>query len=253
VYRARQIAKKLVDHDIIALCETFDPQGLGVLVASLQEFSGNAFHVVSSPLPANDYLLSGGCLLLSKYSIESADAITFSKSSTFWSHGIFADGFAAKGALLVRIRLPGDAQSATLLNCLVTHLEARSAECRAQQIGELADFLRLHDEGKPFVLLGDLNTQADDRAAYGSLRDRFTINGTRLRDAWEEMRGFGGGTSEPLSDAGGKRIDYILYSPGYGKPHIRLAGIDVFQLRNKQVGSLSDHAAVSATFRIHCD
>jgi endonuclease/exonuclease/phosphatase family metal-dependent hydrolase len=249
VYRAEHIAKEFVDYEIIGLCEAFDPKCQRALVESLQKQSGNAFHVVSSPLPPRSYLLGGGCLVLSKYPIESMEAITFDDASTFWSRGVFADGFAAKGAILARIRLPGPLRSRTLLNCVVTHLEARSEECRIKQIAELAEFLRRHACGHPTILMGDLNTSADS-PAYNGLMDGLKIDGTPLRDAWSELRDFGGGTSEPLVNDGGDRIDYILYAPGRGECRMRLNGVNVRPLRDKRVGSLSDHAAVEATFTV---
>jgi endonuclease/exonuclease/phosphatase family metal-dependent hydrolase len=250
LYRAQCIAKALASYDIIGLCEAFDPKCQRALVDSLQELSRNAFHVVSSPKPPRSYLLSGGCLLLTKYPIESIEAITFSSTSTFWSHGIFADGFAAKGAILARIRLPGPRESGTLLNCVVTHLEARSKDCREKQIDELADFLHRYAGGNPTILMGDLNTSAEDEEEYARLRDALQIDGASLRDAWAELGVSDGGTSDPLTHDGGDRIDYILYAPGTGERRIRLTDVSVRPLRDKRVGSLSDHAAVEGTFEV---
>ena len=127
-------------------------------------------NVVSSPVPPTSYLLSGGCLLLSKHPIESMETITFNDASTFWSHGVFADGFAAKGALLARVRLPGAVGSHTVLNCVVTHLEARSDDCRAKQLDELADFLHRYADRNPTIVMGDFNIPAEDQTAYEGLQ-----------------------------------------------------------------------------------
>jgi endonuclease/exonuclease/phosphatase family metal-dependent hydrolase len=249
-YRAKSSATELSNYDIVGLCEVFDPKCQRELVNSLQELSGNAFHVVSSPMPPRSYLLSGGCLLLSRYPIESMEAITFRSTSTFWSHGVFADGFAAKGAILARIRLPGPRKSGTLLNCVVTHLEARAPDCRETQIDELADFLRQHAHGNPTILMGDFNIPAEDDENYVRLRNALHVDSDRLRDAWAELGDASGGTSDPLADDGGDRIDYIMYAPGTGKRRIRLTDVSVRPLRDKQVGSLSDHAAVEGTFEV---
>jgi endonuclease/exonuclease/phosphatase family metal-dependent hydrolase len=246
--RAECIAKEFSGYDIIGLCEVFDPKCQKALVDSLRELSGNAYYIVSSPMPPRSYLLGGGCLLLSKYPIESMEAITFSDASTFWSHGVFADGFAAKGVILAKIRLPGPRESGNLLNCVVTHLEARSHDCRTKQIAELADFLRRHADGHPTILMGDFNIRAQDVEDYTILRDSLTIDGARLNDAWKELKLAGGGTSDPLATDGGDRIDYFFYAPGSGECRIRLSDVNVRQLRDHRVGSLSDHAAVEGTF-----
>jgi endonuclease/exonuclease/phosphatase family metal-dependent hydrolase len=134
------------------------------------------------------------------------------------------------------------------VNWVVTHLEAQSGDCRVKQIDELASFLRRYADGNPTVVMGDFNIHAEDHKAYVSLRDTLKIDSARLRDAWEELRGSSGGTSEPLTNDGGDRIDYILYSSGRGECRIRISDVNIRQLRNRRVGSLSDHAAVEETF-----
>jgi endonuclease/exonuclease/phosphatase family metal-dependent hydrolase len=248
LYRARRIADKFADYDIVGLCEAFDPTCLESLIHSLQERSGNAFSVVSSPLPSSGCFLGGGCVLLSRYPIESVEAIRYSNSSTIWNHGIWADGFAEKGAILARIRLDSRMNTESSLACVVTHLEARSPDCRAKQISELADALRHWSHGNPLVVMGDLNTVAQDGQAYTSLTNALTTEGGQLHDAWEEVGASQGGTSEPMSKDGGDRIDYIFYEPGRGNHRIHLTDVSVLQLHDELVGSLSDHAAVECAF-----
>jgi endonuclease/exonuclease/phosphatase family metal-dependent hydrolase len=96
------------------------------------------------------------------------------------------------------------------VNVFSTHLDNSSAEIREAQVRELIAFLSRFPE--PQVVLGDLNA-VPDAPEIRALSDR-------LFDAWSEAVDEDRAVGYPDNPAGpgtrtrGKRIDYILHSPG---------------------------------------
>lgn len=256
-YRARTIGRLVAPHDLVGLCEVFDPRYRQALIDSAQAEAVDAFHVVWTKKPPGVGFANSGLLLLSRFAIEENHAITYADASRFSTHGFRADAFAAKGAIHARLRLR--AAPALRLDCFLTHLESRSASARAGQLRQLADFMHEHaDPARPALLMGDLNvtagngTDAEDDSPYARLTAELARSGIRLTDVGATRVEAGGGsgavgTSNPLSPDGGNRIDYIWVSCGSGGDW-RLTASDVEVIRFLDVevpeGSLSDHSGV---------
>jgi endonuclease/exonuclease/phosphatase family metal-dependent hydrolase len=131
-----------------------------------------------------------------------------------------------------------------------THLEAFSADVRAQQAAELLGALL--GSRRPVVLVGDLNSTPDDAAgAYGTL----TRGG--FADAWVVVHGPEGGfTSGQSADLDNvpslldHRIDDVLYQP----VGVRATAAEVIgeELGDRTPAGLwpSDHAGVVARLRL---
>ncbi len=188
--------------------------------------------------------------------------MTYRDASRFISHGFRADGFAAKGVLHARIRL-GDAPGESL-DCFLTHLESRSAPARKSQLEELARFIAAHaSTERPAVLLGDLNIAADyppcpakgvSASPYQELLAALASSGLAWIDVWPSLDSGAGGTSEPLDERGGRRIDYVFISAAHDSARNSLrptsANVERFLDDKVKEGSLSDHAAVVCELEI---
>lgn len=219
-YRARTIAARLAQYDLIGICEAFDRDHTQTLVDAFQAGTSTEFAVAKSPERASRFLASGGLLLLSRFPIEETHTLTYTHASRFLSSGFKADGFAAKGALHARIRLDDDPHAG--IDCFLTHLESRSKRARDSQIKELAGFIARHArEEYPVIVLGDFNVAADvpgenekldHKTPYQRLRAALTHNGRQLVDVGGTLQPASGGTSDPLAEDGGDRIDYIFVS-----------------------------------------
>ncbi len=267
-YRARTIAEKLANYDIVGICEAFDPNYSKSLIDGLQAKSSDAFYVARGPQRSGRALTHSGLVLLSRYEIEETHTIAYRDASRFYTHGFRADGFAAKGALHARLRLGDDRrsdESSAVVDCFLTHLESRSAAARKKQIDELAAFIAEHSSPDvPMVVLGDFNVAADSvirgngaarvahlhgNSPYRQLRSKLTHNGRQLVDVWADIEETHGGTSNALAPDGGRRLDYIFVSDSRAGAPGRLLPQDVMALpfadKNVPEGSLSDHLAVT--------
>jgi endonuclease/exonuclease/phosphatase family metal-dependent hydrolase len=281
-YRAAAIAERLVHFDLVGLAEVFDRKCSARLVDGLQARSGHAFHVAHGPRRSGRALIHSGLVLLSRHEIEATHTITYRNASRLVTHGIRADGFAAKGVLHARLRMDqkrgresfsGGLEVGALadkrlptpfVDCFLTHLESRSARARQLQIEQLSAFVEEHScEENPVVLMGDFNVAADTesyaarrdgRSPYRRLRRKLTHNGRRLVDVWDTLSACHGGTSDALAPDGGRRLDYIFVSdPVVREPDTsdssRLTPRDIVSLpftdRTVAEGSLSDHLAVA--------
>lgn len=274
-YRARTIAEKLADYDIVGLCEAFDPDYSRTLIDGLQANSSEAFHVARGPRRSGRALTHSGLVLLTRYEIEQAHTITYRYASRFYTHGFRADGFAAKGALHARLRLQKRGRESFTnekktpdpfsVDCFLTHLESRSAKARQLQIEELSAFIAEHSSPDvPVVVLGDFNVAADPvhqgngtaqaarlngHSPYRQLRSKLLHNGQQLVDVWADIETTHGGTSNALAPNGGRRLDYIFVSDARPGDATRLDPQDILALpfADEKVpeGSLSDHLAVT--------
>jgi endonuclease/exonuclease/phosphatase family metal-dependent hydrolase len=259
-YRAGKLAEKLGGHDIIGLNEMFD---LGVRRFFLRQLARRGhFYCATPPRSQRSWLgIDSGLVIASRYPIIAVDTVVFSKASGFREHGIYADGFAAKGVLHARIRLGDTAAVANEIDVFISHLESRDASIRATQYDELSQFISRHSSPSiPLLILGDLNTPGgpveirNPRSSYHCMLD--ALGRSRpwapVVDAWTCLRGgrLGGGTNNPLAADGGKRIDYILFSNSAGNADLHLVTVEVNTLADPNVGTLSDHAAVEATMRV---
>lgn len=184
--------------------------------------------------------------------------MTFGNDSRIADEGIFADEFAAKGALHARIRIPIPTQNdEPLVDVFVTHLDGRVQSIRDAQYDKLAHFIRRHTAPNHLaLLLGDLNTDGGVRTttepgeAYNRMLAilRSSRENHRLIDLWREYGQGAGGTSD-LQDGVGQRLDYILLSTPVSSEHAKTwcpSSVRVDAMQVDHYGPLSDHSAVMA-------
>ncbi|HWB09577.1 MAG TPA: endonuclease/exonuclease/phosphatase family protein [Pirellulales bacterium] len=250
-YRARTIGARVAAFDLVGLCEVFDDRRRQALVEAA-EATGGRYHVVWTKKPPLKGLTNSGLLLLSRFPVEAHHAITYDHASRFITHGFRADAFAAKGAIHARLRVR-DAPPLGI-DCFLTHLDSRSAAARAGQLRQLSGFIRTHAGGDRMVLLmGDLNVPADSSpfatdSSYTQLVASLAASGLDWVDAWATAGTGAGGTSDPLADDGGQRIDYIWLACGPSlDPNRVLQHIQVLRYLDGGVpeGSLSDHSGLA--------
>ncbi|HEV3025290.1 MAG TPA: endonuclease/exonuclease/phosphatase family protein, partial [Pirellulales bacterium] len=206
------------------------------------------------PKPPGRSFANSGLLLLSRFPIVETHAITYSDASRFLTHGFRADAFAAKGALHARLLV--SERGKMLVDCFLTHLESRSDAARARQLADLAKFIAEHGSPqRPAILFGDLNVPADPAVGvprpglpYGGLLAALGVSRLPWGDVWPAAGIGTAGTSDPLADDGGRRIDYVFLSPfpPAGPSPWRPIAARTLRLLDDEVaeGSLSDHAAV---------
>jgi endonuclease/exonuclease/phosphatase family metal-dependent hydrolase len=259
-YRTEAIASRLCAYDIIGLCEVFESRRREEIVRIVSQASGSAYQWVESPKPKGRHLIGGGLMLLSRLAIEGAPHVmTYSQASRPLTRGLKADGFAAKGALHVRLQLPGAPGGA--IDCFLTHLESVCPIARAAQIIELADFIRAFSAPDRLALLmGDMNVAAEFPAAahtegeYSQLTKALSRSGASLFDAWPAAHGERGGTRDALAHGNCDRIDYMFISqpvaPRTARLNIVDLRIDPFLDARVAEGSLSDHAGLSGVFAL---
>jgi endonuclease/exonuclease/phosphatase family metal-dependent hydrolase len=256
-YRPRRLGEVLREFDIIGLNEVFERGPRKQLLAEIQKEWGDAFHVYECPEPAASVgRYNAGLAIVSRFPIRATHHIPYSAASTKKEFGVFADEFAAKGALHARIEIPR-ANGSFEVDVFTTHLDSKLASARAIQGTELARFAAEHaGPGNLALLLGDFNTRgparAEDpppRAEYPALLDRLRTFRPSVQDAWLLAGQGPPGTSEQLEEQGGTRIDYVFLAlPTEGTSPLSLRSVRVERFLDPKVTSLSDHSAVVAEF-----
>jgi endonuclease/exonuclease/phosphatase family metal-dependent hydrolase len=255
-YRARTLGRRLADYDIIGLNEVFAPAARATLLGQLRERLGDEFHCVTPPdRESSAFGIGSGLAIVSRLPVLASHSLVYGNDSSVWKHGVFADGFAAKGALHARLGRSPDAPG-DWLDVFVTHLESVEADARAAQFLKLAGFIRAHaDPRRPALILGDFNTTGDP----ADLRDPASpyhrlctaLEGGRpgaaVVDLWPRLAGGQGGTDNPDAPDGGQRIDYVFLSNPAGRaPVLHPLSVRVNRFADPRVTSLSDHCAVEA-------
>jgi endonuclease/exonuclease/phosphatase family metal-dependent hydrolase len=262
-YRTREIVRRFKQYDLIGLCEVFDESQAAALIDGFN--SNQEFEFIRSPPPPRLlHFTSGGLLLLSKHAMTEQANLTFTEGSRFFTSGFrSADGLAAKGALFAKLKTTSP--DCPEIDCYLTHLESDSAEIRTSQLIELAGFIQAtRDPATPFVLMGDLNisgpkSPSDNSSTevthleYNQMLKQLSFANTRLIDTGLPNSLETSGTSNPISESGGQRIDYVFLGiPEQDSstlaPRIQ-ATTQVLRLKDEHVpeGSLSDHAALLTT------
>ncbi|PQO37391.1 hypothetical protein DTL21_05455 [Bremerella cremea] len=257
-YRAEKIAEQLAGYDLIALNEAFDATHRQKVIDQLQAETGNGYHVADGPGRSGSHLIGGGLLVLSKYPILETHTHTYQNSTRFLTHGFKSDGFAAKGALHVRVLV--DLPSQLAVDCFVTHLDSQSASVRELQLKEFCQFVSHHQHSdNPAVLLGDFNITAEPlggaETEYANLMTSIDqLRSVPFVDAAQRVAYGPAGSSNALADDGGRRIDYLFYSNSDRPFATQLTRVQArhLPLLDEQVpeGSLSDHLAVACEFRL---
>lgn len=257
-YRAEQIGQKLAGFDIVALNEVFEEKPREKLLDQLRAAWGAKFSAVISPKP-DDKRFMGGVAIATQLPVLATHTLMYSVGSSPEKYGLSADGFAAKGALHMRIAR-GASNKDHFVDVFATHLESKDDEIRAIQYKELAAFVAEHgDLHHPALIVGDMNTrgdpeyQADNSSAYNTMLDlyRAARPGSALMDVWPVLHHDRlGGTNEQESSDIGHRIDYILLAnPAIGRGLLRPIAVQVNGYLDPRVGALSDHSAVEAVLR----
>lgn len=257
-YRARMLGEKMADYDIVGLNETFERKHRDQILAGLEAAWKEDFHAFVSPEPGGNRF-NGGLTLGSRLPQIETHSMIYRKASSPEKYGIRADGFAAKGALHVRIWRGGDASRSDFLDVFVTHMEARDDRIREEQYVEFAQFVRdKSDPDRPTILLGDFNTNGnppqrqDANSQYARLTAAFKakLPDADVVDLWPLLKPDQlGGTSEQESSEEGKRIDYIFFSnPNDGAARLEPLDVRVNPFLDERVDALSDHSAVEGDF-----
>ncbi len=261
IYRANQLVKKMSGFDLIALNETFDDEPRKIICTGIKKKWGENYHYIYGPDPG-DGRYNGGLSLFSRFPFVETHTVVYKNYSSPLKYGLNADGFAAKGVLHARVKIPVKGTTETkLLDVFVTHLEARDGSLRRKQFDELAEFMNKHTSANvDFILLGDLNTRGNFqyRAAPNSTYNqlfgvlRKGVPDHRVVDTWFKLNPKkDGGTAYQIKPTGGPRIDYIVIGqPNNSRSFIRVENVRVNPYLDKKVKALSDHSAVEATLKL---
>lgn len=256
-YRVAAIAGRLHSYDLVGLCEVFEARRRRQIIEIVGENSYQAYRAIEPPESWGRHLTGSGLLLLTRLPIDGEPHfITYRAASRVITHGVRADGLAAKGALHVRLRV-GEA-SDMLADCFLTHLESICPTARAAQIDELAAFIAAHAAiQRPLMLLGDLNVEADFPAPapgappseYARLLSALRFGDAPLVDLWTTQHAGRGGTRDALARQECPRIDYVFLSPPHvqNRVHWQPLAMQVEPFLDPRVkqGSLSDHAGLT--------
>ena len=268
--------------DVVGLQELFGgPSGRRDAVLALAKRAGLKYH--AGPFPPrllSGRLIDGGCVLLSRYPLESVDFHEY-------RHRLFPDSVSCKGVLCASLRLGPEAS----LPVFVTHLQASyslddapSAEVRRRQLEELRVVVeeRAGKEGGA-VVMGDFNTDAADAAGYAAVQRALPAfedavlakKGSHVPTCCVRFNAETGrevGPCEPVTAQGrhaaflsaasdeavnfrdvAQTIDYIFVrSGGEDGLALRIDEAEVEPFREKGPGfeSISDHAGVRATLSL---
>ncbi len=250
--RASAIGRQLASFDVIGINEAFDKKLSNAMLQAAQSESSKPWYVVHGPQRSGRHLVSGGLLLLSRFPATQTHVMTFQHHTRFLTAGFKADGFAAKGALHARLQISDtpDVQ----MDCFVTHLESRDPRTRGHQMEEFARFAAEHAQPNgPMLLLGDFNVAADQSAEYERLQQTLREHVGDCQDVGLAVAPESSGTSDAVSQTGGRRIDYIFSRQPAADSALELSFSQVRTLpfldeRIRQ-GSLSDHLGLAC--RVH--
>jgi len=257
-YRPRRLGEVLAEFDIIGLNEVFELKPRGIILAEIKKAWGDQFHVYECPEPGKEVgRFNAGLAIVSRYPILETHHITYSAWSTKKEFGIFADEFAAKGAIHARIRIR-DGKVPVDVDFFTTHMDSKLASARKVQGEELAAFAAKYSSpNNTAILTGDFNTRgnADERKRktdeYVKLVERLHTFRSSLSDLWLVAGKGDGGTSEQDPNDGGSRIDYIFFAPPVAGPEqLKPLRINVLHFLDERVKALSDHSAVEGVFQI---
>uniref|UniRef100_A0A914UW04 sphingomyelin phosphodiesterase n=1 Tax=Plectus sambesii TaxID=2011161 RepID=A0A914UW04_9BILA len=263
--RFDKIAGKVAEsnYDFVSFQEVWDE-------ADFERLKGQLGDV----LPYAHYFHSGvigsGVCVFSRHKIVGTLLHRFSLNG--YAHHIHrGDWFGGKVVGLAKVRLEMDDGRPLLVHFYATHIHAeydRDNDLylphRTLQAFELADFVRHTSEGADLSLVvGDLNLEP------GDLGQELVLVNAGLNDAWTNRPG----AKDSANDEGmtsdkpnncytperqklrcpkGKRIDYIMYNHN---PAVKLT-VDSCEVTMEKIASdspinFSDHAAVTATFKLH--
>jgi len=256
-YRARTLARRLAAYDIIGLNETFHDKHREILMGEFRKTIGEGCSILIAPQPT-DGRFNSGLAIVSPLPFLETHVLTYSVGSSPRQYGIFADGFAAKGALHARVARGATRQS-EFVDVFVPHLDSKDAQVRQVQYEELGKFVGQHSDAKqPTLIMGDMNTRGNPpymqnpSSAYHIMLASYQKGrpGAPIIDLWPHLNSGQGGTGEPGDQDHSGRIDYILLSnPVKGGCKLEPLTARVNPFLDDRVVSLSDHSAVEAELR----
>jgi endonuclease/exonuclease/phosphatase family metal-dependent hydrolase len=255
-YRPRKLGEVLADFDIIGLNEVFELRPRGIILGEIKKVWGEDFHVYQCPQPeVKKGRFNAGLTIVSRFPILETHHLTYSATSTKKEFGVFADEFAAKGALHARIRLR-EGKDPLEIDFFTTHMDSKLASARKIQAEELAAFAQqCTAPGNTAILTGDFNTggTSDERKSptdeYFGLMERLHQFRSNLADLWLVVGVGEGGTSNQDPKDGGSRIDYIFFAPPTKGPGaLKPLRAEVHHFLDSRVKALSDHSAVEGVF-----
>lgn len=153
-----------------------------------------------------------GVLILSRWPIEESEERAFTVMRPSWLKISNGEPAARKGVLRAVVATPGGK-----LDVYATHLLSnygggtKYVGLRTAELFELAEFVLERSKGRPYVILGDLNT------GWGAPDYDLFMGLLGAVDACREKGAEGCGDRR----RGGERIDHILLAPGSPKPPAR--------------------------------
>ena len=256
-YRALKIADATSKYDIVGLQETFNDRWRKSIIKLVEKRWESKLDFVESPTPKGFYT-SGGCLFFSRWPVMASGAKVFENYSKPADYGYKSDGYCAKGVIHARISCCENsaADSKTVVDVFVTHLEAYVDDLRKLQFNELATFIKAQSDPQyPALILGDMNVEGaqsfrnDPDSEYSTLIYQLeTIRPEgELIDVWPHLRNDAlGGTDDQESSDQGRRIDYIfVVNPTRNHAQLVPVGVEVKLFQDPQVVALSCHNAVT--------
>ncbi|MBX9654030.1 endonuclease/exonuclease/phosphatase family protein [bacterium] len=257
-YRPRKLGEVLKEFDVIGLNEVFELKPRGIILVEIKKAWGDQFYVFECPEPAKEVgRFNAGLAIVSRYPIVESHHIAYSAWSTKKEFGVFADEFAAKGALHARIRIR-DGKDPIDIDFFTTHMDSKLASARKVQGEELAAFAAKYSSpDNTAIFTGDFNTRGnlDERKRktdeYFGLVERLKSFRGSLQDLWLVVGKGDGGTSDQDPNDGGSRIDYIFFAPPVkGVDRLKPLRANVLHFLDPRVKALSDHSAVEGVFQI---
>jgi endonuclease/exonuclease/phosphatase family metal-dependent hydrolase len=239
----------LTDADVVGLSEVWDASDKASILAAV----GDSYPYHRQGPPGGVVNGDGGLLLLSKYPLLTHHEMVYGDSAG-------EDGFKNKGILHIRTHPP---DSPSDIDVFLTHTQnpdtlvpvgdpRKVLHAQLDALGGVVDSWR--NPEVPALILGDLNTNADDKAAYADLLTRV---GEPV-DIWlaaghpatsgatytVENTFYANDDDRPDTD---ERLDYMLMKPGARFVHL-VDSAEVVVHTTVQGRPLSDHFGLSAAW-----
>lgn len=227
--RRKAIAESLKSssYDLVALQEIW----LNADARLLARDSGFPFHYRSNP----DGIIGDGLLFLSRYPILDTGIRTFRCYPPGWHKAYQGENVANKGVVLVRVETPRGPLDVYNTHLVADYPSSIYSSVRQAQVFELYEFVQENSSGKPFLILGDINSGPGE-AGYRAL--------TGLLNLGDACSASGRDTCPSSHAKEGKRIDHILFPAGKEFP---VSAKPVFTGTLPGGQAYSDHAGISAT------
>lgn len=227
---------KETDFDLLFLQEAFMKSFRMNVRKALKKTHPHTYYLRSPSFPIP--VFGSGLYVVSRYPVKLLDHIYF-KSCTS------ADCFAAKGAALIEISLPGGEK----IQVSNTHMQAtsRAGSIRMKQLGQIQRMLlKHHRPDVPQFLIGDLNIDPSEPEFMSGL-SLLGMDYTRLTGPilWTSGRK----NSCYKVGAGQQWVDHMWFNnyPLITNTNMRVR--DFSFLRRGKNCPLSDHHAIEASFR----